>query len=354
MTLILLFLSFTVSSPVQLPITVPISKPKMGTLTHTSSIRAAQHRFLRNPATSVPLENRFDTFFQANVTIGTNQTFKIDLDTGSSDFWVRGPNCKSDDWSCIGKKVSLPDSSLKPLGKQFSTVYGSGSVTADIYSANVNIGGAVAKDLPFGVSTKEASFMGITGLLGLGFNSISDISNSTGLSASYFDALGYTGENNKFSFYLSLYGDNDNGEVTLGGVDPTKFTGAINYVPLSGETWWKFDFGQVTYSVGSISGPASSKKYSTDAISDTGTTLIILGEDVANAINKEVGASNYDSDSGTYSIDCSIQNTGPPLTFNFPGFAISIPAKFYVISDYDSNCISAITQGAGPRVPNVL
>ena len=67
-----------------------------------------------------------------------------------------------------------------------------------------------------------------------------------------------------------------------------------------------------------------------------------MGEDVANAINKEIGASNYDSDSGTYSIDCSIQNTGPPLTFNFPGFAISIPAKYYVISDYDSNCISGI------------
>ncbi|KAJ3323415.1 hypothetical protein HDV06_001935 [Boothiomyces sp. JEL0866] len=342
----------TLASPVQSPATIPVSKPKTALLGHTSSIKAAKVRF--NKESSTPLENRYDKFFQANVTIGASQTFKIDLDTGSSDFWVRGPNCKSDDWSCIGKKVTLPDSSLASLGKQFSTEYGSGSVTADIYTTDVRIGNVVAQNLPFGISTKEASFMGITGLLGLGFNSISDISNATGRSASFFDAVGYTGENNKFSFYLSLYGDNDNGEVTFGGVDQTKFTGPINYVPLTGETWWKFDFSQVIYSVGSITGPASSKKYSTDAISDTGTTLIILGADVADAINKEIGASPYDSDSGTYSIDCSIQNTGKPLNFKFPNFTITIPAKYYVISDYDSNCISAITQGAGPRVPNVL
>ncbi|KAJ3106529.1 hypothetical protein HDU97_006122 [Phlyctochytrium planicorne] len=291
---------------------------------------------------NAPLTNNQDFVYFCPVTVGNGQTFNLDLDTGSADTWVRGASCTASDDSCTGPKLSTSDSTLTSTGKTFSTSYGSGSVSGNIYKGPVTIGGATASALNFGVSTKEQGFGGIDGLVGLAFASISNIGGSVSGQTNFVDALGFTGAQNQFGFYLSNSKDGDSGEVTFGGYDSSKIAGPITYIPLNSQTYWQFSTSGLKYSVKTTTGSFSVTK----AIADTGTSLLILDTAAANAINKAIGAGAYDSSQGIYPIACNLVSTAPDVSFTFGGATFSIPASVYIISDGAGGCVSGITQGA--------
>ncbi|KAJ3274389.1 hypothetical protein HDV01_002993 [Terramyces sp. JEL0728] len=342
------------ATPVHKPVTLKVSKQSRAGIEKLFAASKASVARFSTTTNSEPLENVSNEFYKASVTVGNGQVLTVDLDTGSSDVWFRGSTCTATDGSCDGPKVDITDSTLKSTGKTFSTTYGSGSVSGNIYTGSVGVAGAVAQNLPFGVSTQEKGFDGVAdGLLGLGFNSISQISKTVGSPANWFDALGYTGAQNQFSFYLSAAADGDNGEITIGGVDTSKYTGQINYVPLNSETYWQFDASKMTYKAGSKSGNVGSFLRN-NAISDTGTTLIIMNNAQADDINSGIGAKSYNSTAGIYYIDCGIAKTGTPLEFSFPSFTMTIPPAYYVLDNGDGTCISGITRGAGFLTPTIF
>ncbi|KAJ3319388.1 Vacuolar protease A [Boothiomyces sp. JEL0866] len=290
------------------------------------------------------LKNIGNYFYQAYVSLGSGQLFLMDLDTGSADTWIRGPACTSNDGSCTGPKVNLGDSTIKSVGKSFQVTYGSGQLSANIYTTKVNVAGAIAT-IPIGVSTYESGFVGNPGLVGLAYNSLSVISSAIGKNANYFDALGFSPGYQKFSFYLSNAANGDYGEITIGGIDSTRFKGTLQWVPVNSKTYWQFDVSKVTFQAGSKTGAVGNVVK--NAISDTGTTLIILYAPVADAINLGIGASPYDSTGGYYPIDCAKMSTGPNIEFKFPTFTLSIPSNIYVIDLGGGNCASGIDRGAG-------
>ncbi|KAJ3271804.1 Vacuolar protease A [Terramyces sp. JEL0728] len=293
---------------------------------------------------NVNLKNIGNYFYSVYVSIGNGQLFLLDLDTGSADTWVRGPACTSTDDSCTGSKLSLADNTIVPYGKSFQVTYGSGQLSANIYTTTVNIGGAIA-NIPIGVSTYENGFSGNAGLVGLAYNSLSTIAAVTGKNANYFDGLGFTSGYQKFSFYLSNYADGDYGEVTIGGIDNTRFKGTLQWVPVNSKTYWQFDVSKVSFKVGSKTGSIGSVVK--NAISDTGTTLIILYAPVADAINQAIGAQPFDASGGYYPIDCAKASTGANIDFKFPTFTLTIPSSIYVIDLGGGICASGIDRGAG-------
>ncbi|KAJ3344173.1 Vacuolar protease A [Kappamyces sp. JEL0680] len=268
-----------------------------------------------NAKSTGPLTNVDNYLYSCPVTIGKGQKFLVDLDTGSSDMWLRGPDCKNDlsqnpkDDSCSGKKVDLSDSTLVPFnganGKPISFVdsYGSGNMTGLIYTTSVQIGDAQVKSMPIGVSTLERGFGGgnpTDGLLGLGGPLLSstffEVEKAKGIwpsngPSTFFDFLGFTGDENKFGFYLNNLDDAKTGEFTMGGVDETRFKGGITYLPVeqgfdpSSSTpivfpakankffpWWVYSTKDITIQAkGSAKEIPLSNKYSTHAIADTGT-----------------------------------------------------------------------------------
>lgn len=63
------------------------------------------------------------------------------------------------------------------------------------------------------------------------------------------------------SFHLST-DTQDNGEVTFGGLDASKFTGNIQFLPLASKSFWLIDFSQTTFKIagargGSVQGSAA-------------------------------------------------------------------------------------------------
>ncbi|KAJ3161557.1 hypothetical protein HDU88_007290 [Geranomyces variabilis] len=280
---------------------------------------------------NVPLTNDANEMYYGPVTIGS-QTVTVDFDTGSSDFWVRGARCTSDDGSCGSGSghTGIKTTGLTDAKKTFDDKYGSGESSGEIYRGTYKVGGYTASNAYLGVSTKETGFDDpADGLFGLGFAGISEIGDSTDGKAP-IDALGLK----SFAFYLTN-DDSEAGELSLGGADSSKYTGSFNYLPVNANTYWQFSTSSATASVN-----GKSHKFTTrNAIADSGTTLVIVDDAVASSIFSAVGA---DSEGN---IDCDAAESAPPIVFNLGGKSYSIPASVWVFTDGEQ-CICGVQGGA--------
>lgn len=90
-----------------------------------------------------------------------------------------------------------------------------------------------------------------------------------------------------------------NGVLTLGGVDPSRYTGEITYTPRTQTSpysnYWGIDVSGMIFNDQNIGGASS-------AIVDTGTTLIYAPTDAYNAFIQAAGGTT-DSSSGLASFD---------------------------------------------------
>ncbi|KAJ3305786.1 hypothetical protein HDV03_000895 [Kappamyces sp. JEL0829] len=352
--------------PAQGPVSIPIAKkvipgasPEAVRKISTAHTMSKYIQPGDGERSDTPLTNVVNFLYTCNVTVGNGQVLSLDLDTGSSDTWVRGKGCSSTDGSCDPdlQYVDATDASLKRIaGKTYSVQYGSGSVKGDIYNAPVAIGGLTAH-YPIGISTEETGFSegGITGLVGMGYNSISQIASSvgSGTNANFFDSLGFTGSQNQFSFYLGNYPAG--GELTLGGVNPARYTGAMTYVPLNSETYFQFSLSGWTYKAGANSGNVGGSFFGNNGIADTGSTLLLFNSaKVADAVNAGLGAGKYNSTLGAYPIDCAKASTGAPFVLNYNSVSFSIPASIYVLDNGDGTCVSGISQFTQFGAPTIF
>ena len=290
---------------------------------------------------NTPLINYSDEFFTCPVTIGNGQVFNLDLDTGSSDTWIRGQNCVSTDGSCgqVGQLfVNVSDITIVDQLQSFQDSYGSGNLNGEIYKGRVAIG-SVGATYNFGVSTAETGFAGQSdGLLGLAYSSLNSISGGN-----FVQSANVT----KFGFYMSNSRNGKSGELTLNGYDATRFKEPIEYVLITSRTYFQFDFSG-TFNVGKVTG-----KLSGAAIADTGTSLTILDTDVSNAINKAIGAV-YDASQETFLINCNVLTTGPNVVLVFGGKSFLISPVEYVMDAGDGTCMSGIAGGAESMGTSIL
>ena len=133
---------------------------------------------------------------------------------------------------------------------------------------------------------------------------------------------------NVFAFYLGKQP-----ELTIGGYDQSKFTGDLQWVPLSSETYWQVKLESANY------GGKSLSLSTENAIIDSGTSLIVCPATDVSKIVKAIGVS--DDGSGNYIVDCSKISSLKPLVFRMNGVDFSIPSDKYVLN-LDGTCIVGI------------
>ncbi|KAJ3321750.1 Vacuolar protease A [Boothiomyces sp. JEL0866] len=288
------------------------------------------------------MTNVRSAFYTTTVIVGSNQYLNLDLDTGSSDTWFRSSLCTSSDGSCpLPKEFDASDSAIVDLHTTFDIAYVDKSgATCEIYLADVSLGGFKVK-IPVGLTKTMNGFSKTPerdGLLGLGFNEISKISSALhGSNANWFDSLRLAGDNNVFSFFLSL-SEQDTGELTIGGYDPSRIDGEIYYFPLSSSNSWEINIKEMKFQIGTQIEQAQISY--TDALLDTGSTNIYLEQSVADRINSIVGGV-YDSNRKNYIIDCKQISDGPDISFVIQDTTFSIPSTYY-ISQASGYCFTRI------------
>jgi saccharopepsin len=94
--------------------------------------------------------------YYAEIELGTPpQTFKVVLDTGSSNLWVPGVKCTSIACFLHSKYDASASSTYKANGTEFAIRYGSGSLEGYVSQDTLTIGDITVKNQLFAEATKE-------------------------------------------------------------------------------------------------------------------------------------------------------------------------------------------------------
>jgi hypothetical protein len=182
------------------------------------------------------------------------------------------------------------------------------------------------------------------GICGMGFQTISvdDL-------PPVFNALVAQGQvtDPVFAFYLESTGND--GELTLGGVDTTHYTGQLTWVPLSSDTYWETPLSQW-----SVNGKPMTT--TTKAVFDTGTSLLTLPTADMTALAALLGASPT-INPNEYSVSCTSIASLPNIVIGVPGYNMTLTPQQYILNVENLNieCLVGVTgidipAPAGPLV----
>ncbi|KAF8151267.1 aspartic peptidase A1 [Mycena galopus ATCC 62051] len=273
------------AGPVQVEhniVTLPISRrcnlkgPHTIMETDMARVRAlkSRHAAKQGPrGISVPVSNGVVSY-TASVGVGNPPTeYTLIVDSGSSNTWVGA-----------GQRY-VQTSTSKSTGQAVASIYGSGSFSGTEYTDRVTLApGLVISQQSIGVASSASGFDGVDGILGIGPTDLTEgtLKNDAAETIlTVVDNLFNQGTINSneigifFEPTISPTGSGDDGFMTFGGIDQTKLTGSVSYVPITTTSpasyYWGID-QTLTYGSTPILGSAS-------GIVDTGTTLILLASD---------------------------------------------------------------------------
>ncbi|KAJ7056627.1 acid protease [Mycena amicta] len=288
-----------------------------------------------------------DVGYLATIQMGTPpQNFLILMDSGSADLWVASEACQSVNGGNCGNHQTLgsqSSSSFVASNTPFQVTYGTGAVAGAIIQDDIVVAGLTLKAHTFGVATQEtADFSADTvpfdGLMGLAQSTLSQQKTATPV-----EALASQGliSDAITSYKISRTLDNKNdGEITFGALDPTKFDPAtlvtINNVNTQG--FWEGAVDAVT-----VNGKDAGLQGRT-AILDTGTTLCVLPQSDAAAIHALIQGSQ-DAGNGQFTVPCDLTDS---VALAFGGASFAIDPRDIAVQPVDNagNCLSGITGGS--------
>jgi len=282
----------------------------------------------------VPVSNFLNAQYFSEITIGTPpQSFKVVLDTGSSNLWVPSTECGSIACYLHTKYDSSSSSTYGKNGSSFEIRYGSGSLSGFVSQDTMTIGDLTVKKQDFAEATEEPglafAFGRFDGILGLGYDTIS----VNKIVPPFYNMIeqGLLDEP-VFGFYLGdTNEEGDESEAIFGGIDEDHYEGKITYIPLRRKAYWEVDFDAITF------GGNTAELENTGVILDTGTSLIALPSTLAELLNKEIGAKK--SYNGQYTVECEKRDSLPDMTFTLSGYDFTITPYDYIL-EVQGSCIS--------------
>ncbi|KAG0695389.1 aspartic peptidase domain-containing protein, partial [Suillus ampliporus] len=232
------------------------------------------------------------------------------VDTGSSNTWV-------------GASTAYVETSTSVnTGEPVAVSYGSGSFSGTEYTDTVTLGsGLTITAQSIGVASTSTGFAGVDGIIGIGPLDLTEgtLTNEPGTTIPTVTQNLYTqGEISQIvvsvSFEPTTSTPDTNGELTFGGTDATKYTGAIAYTPLTttypASSYWGID-ESITYGSTTILSE-------TAGIVDTGTTLILIASDAFANYQSATGAT-LDQITGLLAVTLTQYDALQNLNFNVGG-----------------------------------
>lgn len=220
-----------------------------------------------------------DKLYLTEVSIGSPaQQLNLDFDTGSSDLWVFSTDTPSSYTS--GQTLYNPhhsNSSKLLEGETWFIGYGDGSQSSGIvYSDDVTIGGLTVTGQAVESATNASSQFTVdsqcSGLVGLAYskgNTAVPTKQKT-----WFDNISSTLDKKLFTVRLRHDAE---GSFNFGYIDPAQYTGDISYTAAHTDTLGH----RLFYSDGYAIGTGEIKSTFLNATADTGTSLLIIPDEIA-------------------------------------------------------------------------
>ncbi|RMZ68856.1 aspartic endopeptidase pep1 [Pyrenophora seminiperda CCB06] len=345
---LLTFANVVVSSPVELqkrstfsieqvPAKVAHRKPgavlkaaafqRHGIPMHTSlqaSAENAANRVLSHPPYNGSVSawnDYYHVMYLCPVTIGED-TLHLLFDTGSSDIW--GYSSLQPQEQIYGHEFYNAEQYKIKDGYTWGVTYVDGTgASGDVYVDQVEVGPLVATQQAFGaaktISPSFVNFPEYEGVLGLGFRkmqSIQPVQQNT-----FFDNIRDSLAAPLFATALRY---NAPGTYDFGVIDTAKYTGELTWTEVNES------IGCWEVYVSSTSIFPSTGFY---AVVDTGTTLLILGDELVAAYYDDVPDSVNDPTFGGYVVPCDTEL--PDLEFELGGGYHVVPGMYMMVGAID-------------------
>ncbi|KAG2214057.1 hypothetical protein INT46_004972 [Mucor plumbeus] len=287
--------------------------------------------------------------YYGEISIGSPpQKFNVIFDTGSSDLWVVSSKCASDickshqkfDLQASNTYEYLENEEAEQDGGSFIQVeYGTGSIQGHVGKDLVALANnqillqdQVIVDA-FDISRNfiNSPFHGI---FGLGLNDLSSSKSSSPL---------YTMLEQDIlqEPIFAIYSQHNAGEIDFGTVDPSRFIGKINYVEVIDTSYWMMATNRIQF--GSIA--FENRK----AIIDSGSTMIIMSNQDANAYHSQIEGAHSNGD-GTWSFPCKVVNQLEPLIIQLDNIELVIPSKKLFLTPMSSSSKKCLSGVSGQQV----
>ncbi|KAJ5419136.1 uncharacterized protein N7487_002686 [Penicillium crustosum] len=288
-----------------------------------------------NPASGhdVLVDNFLNAQYFSEISIGTPpQTFKVVLDTGSSNLWVPSSQCSSIACFLHSKYDSSSSSTYQKNGTEFEIRYGSGSLSGFVSKDTLQIGDLKVEGQDFAEATNEPglafAFGRFDGILGLGYDTIS----VNKMVPPFYHMINQKlVDEPVFAFYLGdANKDGDNSVATFGGIDESHYTGELIKIPLRRKAYWEVELNSIAL------GNNVAELENTGVILDTGTSPHCSALHHGRAA--EIGATK--GFTGQYSVECDKRDSLPDLTFTLGGHKFTIGPHDYIL-EVQGSCISS-------------
>ena len=247
------------------------------------------------------------------------QDFNLTFDTGSADTWVFSnlmPTDQSDGHTLYDPSVS---GSLMS-GFSWGISYGDSSAASGVvYKDTVVIAGATATRQAVEAATSASSaFLSDTqgsGIMGMAFGNINTVRPTQ--QSTFFDTIKSSLATPLFAVTLKK---NASGSFDFGYIDKTKYTGALTYMPATTSGgYWLLPMGAYKIGQGAV------VKYWFDKIVDTGTSLLLLPQDIVTAYYAKVPGAAYDASWAGYTFPCTAAG------FKLPNFGLRLNNAMHTV-----------------------
>ncbi|CAG8937395.1 unnamed protein product [Penicillium salamii] len=289
---------------------------------------------------SQTLDNE-ETLYFCNITLGTpEQSFRLVIDTGSSDLWTNTPNstfCENKENGCSvsGTYDATASSSYSFVNSDFNITYADGTGAAgDYVTDTLTIGGTTIKNFQFGIGFTSASAEGVLGI-GYTSNEVQVGANGDSAYANLPKSMVNKGliQSNAYSLWLNDL-DANTGSILFGGVNTKKYHGTLQTVPIQkvGNQYAEFIIALTGIALGNSSGTHS---YSSSAIPagvllDSGSSLTYLPDAIVNDIYNDLGVT-YESQSGIGYVECSLASKDVNISYTFSSPTIDVGLNELII-----------------------
>jgi len=277
--------------------------------------------------------------YLVNITVGTPpQNMAVTLDTGSSDLWIPSVSSRPcQEGKCDGGQFDPSSSSSYNIIDEggFNITYaGPGDSDAGNWvEESVTVGGSTTiNNTIIGVALDGADQHGVMGV-GYDTNEAQPNPSQNGSYPSVLDHMVSQGLINRKAYSLYLNDLNETtGSICFGCIDSTKYTGDLIALPLqeSAPEPGRDDTTETTPSVFyvTLTGVSfldstgaettlSSEGYSQSVILDSGTSEVLLNNDILTSLANGLGAVYIGEQN--YVVPCSYSNTNASLKYTFGG-----------------------------------
>ncbi|KAI0999760.1 hypothetical protein K3495_g8438 [Podosphaera aphanis] len=290
----------------------------------------------RDDNISVPLGNSLSQgLYFANVSVGTPpQTLALQVDTGSSDTWIpssTAPLCgNAKDGGCPNGSFSAHRSNTFALvsANEFNISYVDGSgAMGDYFQDSFALGGFTLSNFEMGLARHTT--IG-TGIMGIGYNnSEANVNLRSGGNGTIYPNLpiALLNQNKIKSVAYSLWLNDlqsSSGSILFGGIDTAKYSGdliSVNVYPTSyrlGITSFTVAFTSLSATSSTGTDQLTPPNYAVPAILDSGTTITLLPDDVAELVFEELNATP-EPRIGAVVVPCALAQNSGTLNYGFGG-----------------------------------